>query len=100
MWCIGRHKHGEWYARLCVIFATSALGEEAGQYVLVKYYEEQQNDEGTRMPRVTWATRRRGNRIVNFYDIAHVRTVLRPVFLQPDYRQPSNLAYFVNNFVS
>ena len=76
------------------------MNEPACQYVLVRYYEEQPDDKGTMMPRVTWAVRRRGCRNVSWYDIVEAASVLRPIFLQPDNSSPPGVAFFVNTFVS
>ena len=96
----GRHKHGEWYARLCIIFSSKALGGRETEFALVKYFEETTDNAGTMMPRVKWATRTHGRRTTNWFDIVEARSVLRPVFLQRDYRYPEGLWFFVNTFVT
>ncbi len=52
--------------------------------MLVRYYEEQPDDKGTMMPRVTWAVRRRGCRNVSWYDV--VEMLLRSQKARPQQR--------------
>lgn len=100
MSCFDRHAGGEWYARLCVIFSYRSAAAATSFYVLVKYFEEEEDNLGTMMPRVHWATRQRHRTKVSWYDVVGAESVLRTVFLQPDYSRPKGVAYFVNLFAS